>query len=362
MHKIMGLRWALALVVLVAAGGCTKSKEPAATPAPEAKAKTLQIAIWSNYVTSEMLAEFEKQTGIKPVVSNYSSNEELLAKLQAGGSDYDVIVPSDYMVLGMTRLGLLHKIDRALVPNAANLDPKFMGKSYDPQNEYSLPFDWGTVGIAVNRNMYKGAPIKGWKDLFSRADLAGKFTLLDDVREVLAAALKSQGLSLNSRNPAEIKKAQAVIEGVKKKLKGFTSETSQALGNGELAVAHAYSTDAMLASSRTGGKIDYILPEEGGTLWVDNLAIPAGAPHPKEAHLFLDFMLDPARLAATVNRIFVAPTHLKVFDLLTPELKANKTLFPDAAALAKFEMMEDLGDDLKHWDRAWTEIKAGASE
>lgn len=335
---------------------------PMAFAAPPAKLSgKLQVAVWSNYVTPQLLADFEKQTGVKPVVSNYSSNEELLAKMQAGGSKFDVIVPSDYMVLVMTRLGLLGKIDRALVPNSKGLDPKFMGKSYDPKNEYSLPFDWGTVGIAVNRNLYKGV-IRGWKDLFATPDLAGKFTMLDDVREVLASALKSQGLSLNSKKADEIAKAKAIIAGQKKRLKGFTSETSQALGNGELAVAHAYSTDAMLASSRTGGKVDYILPEEGATLWVDNLCIPANAPNAAAAHAFVDFMLEPARLAETVKRIFVAPTHLKVAELLPPALRANATLFPSEKTLAKFEMMEDLGKDLALWDRAWTEIKAGASE
>ena len=195
------MRWATWVAILIIGSACTKKGAEAPTAAQSGAAtgsKVVNLAIWSNYIKPEVLTEFEKRTGIKVQVSNYSSNEELLAKLQAGASGYDVVVPSDYMVFAMSKLGLLKELDFTQLPNFKSIDPKYLKKQFDPANKYSIPYDWGTTGIAVNRTLYKGK-IAGWKDLFNNADLAGKVTLLDDVRETIGAALKAQGLSLNSK-------------------------------------------------------------------------------------------------------------------------------------------------------------------
>lgn len=355
---------ALALVAALSLSmGCTKKAPDAPdsgtaenTAAPRG-ARIVNLAIWSNYVSPELLAEFEKKTGIKVQVSNYSSNEELLAKLQAGASGYDVAVPSDYMVFAMTKLGLIRELDLAQLPNSKSLDPKFKKKPYDPENKFSVPYDWGTTGIAVNRTLYKGE-IKGWKNLFGNADLAGKFSLLDDVRETLGAALKAQGFSLNSKNPDELAKAKELLIKNRGKIKAFTSEPMMPLTNGETAVAHAYLSDALQARRASGGKIEYIIPEEGGTLWIDNLVVPTGALHVKEAHEFINFLLEAKSNASTVMSIFVAPANKDTFALLPKDLQSNTMLFPPAALLAKCEMMLDLGEALAVWDRVWTEVKA----
>jgi spermidine/putrescine transport system substrate-binding protein len=341
--------WRMLRVFLFALllSSCTHHAEP----------KVVNLAIWSNYVSPDTLGQFEKKTGIKVQMSNYSSNEELLAKLQAGASGYDVAVPSDYMVFAMSHLGLLQKLDYKQIPNSSEVSGKFLKKTFDPSNEFSIPYDWGTTGIAVNRSLYKGQ-IKGWKDLFNNPDLAGKMTLLDDVRETLGAALKSLGYSLNTKNPAELAKAEELLFKVRPRVKAFTSEPMMPLVNGETAVAHAYMSDALQARKQTGGKIEYIIPEEGATLWIDNLVIPKGAAHVEEAHDLINFLLEPHSNAATVMAVFVAPTEKDTVALLPPDMQKDPALFPQGAALDHLEMLEDLGGALAQWDRIWTEVKA----
>ena len=190
-------------------------------------------------------------------------------------------------------------------------------------------------------------------------ELKGKVTLLDDVRETIGAALKAQKLSLNSKEPKEILKAKELLMKAREDVKAFNSETRSSLINGEMSVAHAYSTDALQARKATGGKIDFIIPEEGATLWIDNLAIPVNAPHIKEAYQFIDFLLEPKVAASTVLSIFVAPSNKEVMSLLPAEYQQNTSLFPNDSTLSKLEMMQDLGDAMVNYDRTWTEVKAG---
>jgi spermidine/putrescine transport system substrate-binding protein len=321
--------------------------------------RVVNLGIWSNYLTPEAMAEFQRRTGIVIQVSNFSSNEELLAKIQAGGSNFDVILPSDYMIFAMTRLGILLPLDYTKLPHARGLDPRFLKKPFDRENQYSLPYDWGTTGIAVNRNLYAGA-VHGWKDLFEKPDLAGKISLLDDPREVIGAALKAKGYSLNSHKPEELAQAKQLLLAARKRVKLFTSETLLTLTNSEASVSHAFVTDALQARRAMGGKVDYILPEEGGTLWLDNLAIPAHAPHPAEAHALIDFLLEPRTIVATVNQLFVSPANALALPLLPEAIRKDPLMFPSDKALVKFEMIEDLGEATQVWDRIWTEFKTSA--
>jgi spermidine/putrescine transport system substrate-binding protein len=181
---------------------------------------------------------------------------------------------------------------------------------------------------------------------------------LDDVRETLGAALKAQGFSLNSKDPAELLKAKELLVKNRGRIKAFTSEPLMALVNGETAVAQAYVSDALQARRTTGGKIDFIIPEEGGTFWIDSLVIPQGAKHLKEAHALIDFLLEPKSNVSTVLALFVAPANKEAFALLPKDLQTNAMLFPSAAVLAKCEMIQDLGEVLTQWDRVWTEVKA----
>ncbi len=345
--------------LLACAAACTKKSEVTSSSAgaPASLNKVVNLAIWSNYLSPELIADFEKRMGVKVQVSNYSSNEELLAKLQAGASGYDVVVPSDYMIFAMQKLGLLQALDPSKLPNAKSLDPRHLKRNYDPENKYSLPYDWGTTGIAVNRTLYPGE-IKGWKSLFSNSALAGKFSLLDDVRETMGVALKALGYSLNTKDPAQIAQAKEFLIKHRASVKAFTSETLAMLVNGETAVSHAYVQDALQARKQTGGKIQYLIPEEGCTLWLDNLAIPTGAKNVAEAHALINYLLEAKSGASTALAIFAAPVNKESVALLPKELQADTSLFPTDAMLAKCEMIQDLGESLTLWDRAWTEVKA----
>ncbi|OFZ83019.1 MAG: hypothetical protein A2583_13235, partial [Bdellovibrionales bacterium RIFOXYD1_FULL_53_11] len=341
----------LALSAFSGIVACTKKNEGASS-------RVVNLAIWSNYLSPETIGLFQKKTGITVRVSNFSSNEELLAKLQAGASGYDVVVPSDYMVFAMSKLGLLRGLDRGKLANFSQLDGKLLDKPYDPGNRFSVPYDWGTTGIAVNRTLYRGR-LTGWKDVFGNPALKGKYTLLDDVRETLGAALRSLGLGQNSIKPEDLEKAKRVLMAVRTEVKGFTSEPMAPLASGETAVAHAYMSDALQASRSSGGKIEYIIPEEGATFWIDNLVIPAGAANVEQAHALIDFMLDAGSNLATVKSVLVAPANKNVFKILPPELQANKALFPSDDVMKRMEMIQDIGEALAVWDRIWTEIKAG---
>ncbi len=322
--------------------------------------RKVHVAIWSGYLPDSVAKAFEKKTGIELAISNYSSNEELLAKIQAGASGYDVVVPSDYMVGVMVQQKMLAPLDRAKLPHAAKLDPKLLKKSFDPENRHSVPFDWGTTGIAVNPTLYKGK-IAGWKELLEKPDLAGKFTLLDDVRETMGAALRALGYSINSRKPEELAKAKELLIRARPRIKAFTSEVVPGLANGETAVSQAYGTDALRARKDSGGKIDFVLPKEGCTLWIDNFAIPLGAAHLEEAHAFINFMLEPEVAAPAAQEILIAPSSLAARELLPEAFRKDATVFPTEEALKNCEMIEDLGADLGAWDRAWTEVKAAGN-
>lgn len=338
--------------------GCTrKESSQSNSQTTTGQNRVVNLAIWSNYIPDELVQEFQKKTGIQVQISNYSSNEELLAKLQAGASGFDVVIPSDYMISAMIHLKLLRELDFSKLTNFKSIDPKFLKKPYDPENKFSVPYDWGTTGIAVNRSLYPGI-IKGWKDLLTKEDLAGKMSLLDDGREVLGAGLKALGYSLNSKNPSELQQSKELLLKARSRVKAFTSEPLMPLVNGETAVAHIFMSDALIARKRTQGKVQYIIPEEGATLWVDSLVIPTGSKNIEEAHRLINFLLEGKSNAATVMSVFVAPANKDAYALLPKELTSDPALFPPASVLSKCEMLQDLGENMALWDRMWTEIKA----
>ena len=335
--------------------GCTSKKD--SSPVTQKGPRVVNVATWSNYLSDDLIQSFEKKTGIQVQISNFSSNEELLAKLQTGSSDFDLIFPSDYMVFTMSKLGLLHELDPQKIPNSQQIDPQYLKRDFDPSNRFSVPYDWGTTGIGINRKVYQGS-IKSWKDLFEKPELAGKFSLLDDSREVMGAALKSLGYSMNTNDPQQVKQAKELLFKARSRVKSFLSEPLTALETGEVPVTQIYMTDALQARQHKGDFIEYIIPEEGSSLWMDNLAIPARSKHIQEAHELMNFLLEPSSSLEIVKKFWVAPTHRAVFALLPKEMQSNSMLFPSPAVIKRCEMVQDLGEATVLWDRAWTEIKA----
>ncbi len=330
---------------VIATFGCTKKES-----------KEVNLAIWGSYLSPELVEKFTKETGIKINVSNYTSNEELLAKVQAGSSGIDVAVPSDYMVQIMIKLDLLEPIDMAKITNKDLFAQEWMNQSFDPGNNFSLPYAWSTAGIAVNRALYKGE-IKDWKDFLENPELKGKFSLLDDVREVTAMALKFNGATVNSVDPKELEKAKALLLKVKPNVKMFRSDTVEALVHKEIAVAHAYSSDALMAGSKDSN-IEYILPASGGTKAMDNLVVLKNAKNKENAFKLLDFMSSKESNLNFVVRSRGGPVLKTTRDLLPADIKNNPSLFPDSKTLSKFESLHDLGENTKLYDTIWTSVKS----
>ncbi len=345
-----GWRTCIFVVSLCLGLACQKST-------PSEKQKVVHLAVWTNYVTPEMKEQFEKKSGFTLTMSNYSSNEELLAKLQAGAEGFDVAVPSDYMVKALKELQLVQPLEALKLSALGELDARVLSHYFDPKNEVSLPLTWGTTGIAVFSSKLK-SPLSDWKGFFESPELVGKKTMLDDVRESLGAALKSQGYSLNTKDPKELESARNALMKAKDSLKGFNSETLPLLVGGEVVAAQAYSHDALMAWRDTQGAVDYILPTDGCTLWVDSLVIPKGAKNIEGAYALINFLASPEISADRAQRLLVAPANKVALKLLPAALQKNKSLFPDYSTTSRCEMMQDLGEALVLWDRMWTEVKA----
>ncbi len=325
--------------------GCEKKSKP-----------ILNLAIWGNYLSPELEKQFTESTGIKIRMTNYSSNEELLAKVQTGGASFDVAVPSDYMVSVMSQLGLLETLDKSQLPNFANLDPQFLAQDFDPQNNHSIPYGWTTAGIAVRKDLYKES-ITSWKDLFENPKLKGQISVLDDMRELSAAILKLQNASVNTTELPEIQEAFKYLKKVKAQVKVFTVNAVDLLKNKEIKAGFVYSSDALLAQ-KTDPNIDYVIPKEGATRAIDNLVIIKNAANKKEAHAFLNFMMTKEANLSSVMNIRVGPVVKGVKELLPEDLQKNKALFPAPEVLTKLERIRDLGEKNSLYENEWTQFKS----
>lgn len=322
----------------------------------------LNLFTWADYWPEEsendVIGDFEEACGVEVTLTTYPSNEELAAKLRAGNSGYDLIVPSDYMVDTLAQEGRLLKLDKAQLPNMANLDPAQMGLYYDPNNDYSVPFQYGMTGIGYNSAELESPP-ESWAALFEPAQFeayAQQFSMLDDEREVIGAALKYRGFSVNSTDPAELEQARQVLEQQKCSLSSYDSESyTQGLAAGEILMAHAWNGNTSLARSENPD-IDWIVPSEGGVIWQDNLAIPADAPHPYTAHVFINNVLDGQIGARITNFTYYLTPNAASEPLLDAEVKELQ-YYPTPELRERLEYIERKGDPRLYSD-IWTQIQA----
>ncbi|MGD0221653.1 MAG: extracellular solute-binding protein [Terriglobia bacterium] len=317
----------------------------------------LNIYIWSSYISPRVIHGFEREYHCRVNYDLYDSNEALLTKLQAGNVDYDLVVPSDYMVEILVRQGLLAKLEKPRMANAwANTDPRFLGLPFDPQNEYSVPYAWGTTGLAYRADLVN-ENIDSWNVLFDKR-FAGHILLLDDTREVFGMALKKLGFSLNSTDPEQIKQARDLLLDQKPMVKGYNSSNfEQDLAGGDAWIAQAYNGN-MTFVMRDEPRIRYIIPKEGCTISVDCACVPRHAPHPQLAADFINYFHRPEVAARFVNDCgFNTPNRFEQQEI-DPWLLSNPAVFPDPAALKRCEFMRDVGPIISLYDRYWTEIKA----
>ena len=331
----------------------------ACSPASEGKGDkkpvTLHLFTWSDYTEETAAKEFEQKFGIKVVTDTFGSNEELLAKMQGGASGYDITVPSDYMVSIMVKQGLLAEIDPSKIPNLAQVYKHLKGLYYDPKNTYSIPYLWGTTGIGYNSDVVQTPP-ESWQTLFDERS-KGKISLLNDEREVFAMALRTEGFSINSTDPKQVAAAKVRLMTQKPLIKTYTSENyDQLLVSGEVALAHGWSGTVLRAAAEKPS-IKYVIPREGGTIWQDNLCVLKTSTHKSEAMAFINYLLEPAVAARISTKVKYASANEAARTFLPKELATNPVIYPPKSTIERLDWIKDVGDAIKLYDRAWTELK-----
>jgi len=333
------------------------SPGPSGSGAPTAEkpkpGKELNLFAWSEYVPQEVVDGFSKETGIKVNYETYASNEEMLSKLLAGGTNYDLIQPSEYVIEALVKQKKLAPIDWSLVPNFKNIDPKLKGLPHDPENKFSVPWMTGTVGIVVNTDKIKD-PIKGYKDVFQKK-YKGRIVSLNDSREMVAWALEASGLKSNDITTENLAKVKPMLAEWVKLVKVFDSDSPKtAFLNGDVDIGVVWSGEAALLY-QNNKKFAYILPEEGAHLFIDSLAIPDSAPNKVGAMMFMDYILKPEVSKLISEKFPYTNPNLEARKLLTPEQLANPASYPPAG---ERETFRDIGKISSEVDKLVTDLKA----
>ena len=323
----------------------------------------LALFNWAEYIDPEQLDAFAAEFNIGATMTTYDSNEAMQPIIAAGSSGYDVIVPSDYMMGIMIEGGFVQPLNFDAIPNSSNISPDFANPSYDSDQSHSVPYQWGFTGLAVNTAEVGTDFPRSWDLVFGdeAAAYEGKITLLNDPRETLGAALKSLGYSLNSTDEGELAEAQALVAASKDNLLAFNTDSAdELLTSGESVIAHAYSGDAFTQFLGTDNPEDYVffVPEEGGTRWVDNLAVPFDAPHPCTAHTFINWLLDGEQGAALSNWNYYGTPNSAALDGLDDELRDFLTS-PEVlvGGLDSVESISDTGEFEINYSDAFTNAK-----
>lgn len=343
--RFLGAALAGGLLSLLA--GCGKSKP------------VLHVYNWSDYFAEGLLEDFEQKFDCTVILDTYDSNEMMVGKLKSGASGYDVVFPSSYMVPLMVDDGLLLELDPAEMPNLANVDPAFLANvALDKEMKHSVPYMSGTTGIAYRRDEVENF-VPSWT-MFARADLAGRMTLLDDPREVIGAALKTLGFSLNSTNPAEIEAAANLVISWKANIAKFDAEGYKAgIASKEFYLVHGYGGDIQqVIDENEDPEIAFALPREGFVMWEDTVAIPTTSDNVELAKAFINYLHDPEVAARNIESVFYLCPNTGAYALLDDEIRSNPVVFVPADLLPKGEQVIDVGEDLALYTAAWDRIKA----
>ena len=366
----------LAAVVLAA---CQPATAPATEPATEPAtgggggercgdksqlANEIFLYTWVEYIDPEIKTQFETECGVKVTETNFDSNETLLATLQAGGADYDIIVPSDYMVQIMIDEGMLMELDWNVITNIKNMEPLNVNQYFDPDQKYVVPYFWGTSGFAVDTNVVKDVK-DSWSMMFDpNSPYCGQISMLDDERETIGAALMYLGYSINDTDPAHLEEAKNLLIEQSKCVKAYDSQTNDDLIiSGETVLGHIWTGDAILAGlPDSGGRegIEYVIPSEGCTIWQDNMAVPVNAPNSYTAMVFMNYVHFPEVAAQNAEWVGYATPNKVAKEVLDPEMLANEAIYPSAEVAEHLQWIEDVGPALELYDRIWTEFKAAA--
>jgi spermidine/putrescine transport system substrate-binding protein len=324
----------------------------------------LKIFIWSEYMDEEnMPKDFEKATGIKVRLDLYESNEEMMAKLQAGGvSQYDIIVPSDYIMPSLINLKLIQPLDHSKIPNLKNLGTKFQQTTFDPGNKFAVGYQWGTVGLMYRKDRIKDEDAKSWSVVFDPDKDPGPFALIDSVREMMGIALLYKGYDFNSIEPKELKDAADLLILTKKRktclgFKGGVGGKNDVVA-GAASAAIVYNGDAIQAIAEDPKNLGFVVPREGSEVWLDSMCIPAKAPNPDAAHKWINWILDPKVNASLSNYNHFATPNEAAKPYLNKEDLENPGVWPPPEVMETLYFTKDLGKDNRIMDEAWTRAKS----
>lgn len=341
-----------------------------------AEDKVVNVYNWSDYIDPTILEDFTKETGIKVVYDTFDSNEILETKLLAGGTGYDVVVPTANFLARQIQAGVFLKLDKSKLPNISNMWDMINERTakYDPGNQYAVDYMWGTNGIGYNKDKVKailGTDEKPGLEVIFDPKVAAKFKdcgihVLDAPQDVMPAALNYLALDPNSHNQKDLDKAAKMLEAARVNIRKFhSSEYINALANGDICIAYGYSGDVFQAASRAeeaknGVHIGYSIPKQGAQMWFDMMAIPADAPHKDEAYAFLNYMMKPEVIAKASNFVFYANGNKASQQFVDKSILEDTSIYPDATLMKKLFTVAPLDPKTQRVEtRLWTKVVTG---
>jgi spermidine/putrescine-binding protein len=317
--------------------------------------RLLNIYNWSDYIDDRTIPLFQAQSNIRVNYDVYSSNEDLLAKLRAGPTSYDIVVPTSWFVPTYLKLGLIEPLPQDLIPNLTNLDREFVKTDYDPGNRYTVPWQWGTTGVGYNRAKVPGGKVDSWGALFDpAAPMAGHVSLLREVTDLIGSVLIYLGRNPNSIEQRDLDDVVKLVRSLKPKLKGFSSDTYiDELAANETWLAQGWSGDVFQAQDQNQD-VSYAIPREGSLRFVDVMCIPKGAPHPANAARFMNYVLHP-KVQARISKYVSYGTPVSLAKpLLPPDQTKDPSIYPPAST--KLSIVTLTGQKLERWQAAYDRI------
>ena len=342
---------ALAGLVVVTLTGCSSEEEP----------KVLNLYNWSEYMPQEVLDRFEEETGIQVVYTTYDSNEAMYARLKLldESGDYDLALPSTYYVNKMRKEGLLEKIDRDKIEGFEKLDPELINLEIDPDNAYSVPYLWGTTGLAYDAEDIEGGEVTAWEDLWSK-EYEGRVMLTNDMREVFHIGLRVLGYSGNSTDPDEIREAYEKLTELMPSVRTFNSDAPRMpYLEGETDIGMIWNGEAVMGKEDMPS-LEYVYPEEGVIAWLDSFVIPKNAKNVDAAHRFISFVLRPEISALISADIGYATPNLAARELLDESVASDRASYPTEADMVNAEFQTDVGDEaMQVYTKYWEMLKSG---
>ena len=335
----------LLLLIGAVASGCGNEKP------------SINVYNWGDYIDETVIKDFEKEYGIKVNYSMFATNEDMYVKLKQSGESFDVIFPSDYMIEKMIREDMLVKINKDNVPNINNVDEKFFGLDFDPNNDYSVPYMWGTVGIIYNKTMVDDV-VDSW-DILWNEKYKDQIIMLNSQRDSIAVALLKLGYSMNTRDVNQLEEAKQELIKQRPLVWAYQGdEVKITMISGDAALAVVWSGDAV-AMIRENPDLEYVIPKEGTNLWFDSMVIPSSTKNKEGAEKFINFMSRPDIAARNTDYIGYSTPIPEAIELLPEDIRNSKVAYPSKEEMGETEVFKDPADIISEYDRIWTELMSG---